>query len=79
MVFDREKVEMNTKLREIEKLVINYSQIDGSHHKLWVFDQIMRIIKEDKYDEFVKWYEYTDEHGKIINEKIYDWDKGIAP
>lgn len=45
-------------------------QIDGSHHKTWVIDQIARTILGDKYDEFVEWYEQDGE---------YEWEIGIAP
>lgn len=47
------------------ELIDNYGWIDGAHHKQWIIDQIARIVKGDKYDEWVK------DGG--------DWDEGIAP
>lgn len=67
------------KLTEIEKLIYSYGQIDGDHHKTWVLDQIMRIIKGDKYDGWVDNYEHTDNQGKSCDEREYTWEVGIAP
>lgn len=53
------------KLKEIEDLIVKYGMIDGSHHKNWVIDQVMRIIKKDKYENFVRDYEYKDDEGNI--------------
>ena len=66
-------------LKEIEELIVRYGMIDGAHHKNWVLDQVMRIIKKDKYEEFVRDYEYKDDDGNILAEKIYEWNPGIAP
>ena len=46
---------------------------------MWVLDQVIRIIKEDNYNDFVNAYEYTDRHGNPTEEKEYEWDIGIAP
>lgn len=45
-------------------------QIDGSHHKTWVIDQIVRALTGDNYEAWVTEYE---ENGE------YEWDRGIAP
>lgn len=71
----QEKVE---KYRErIERAVntaIQYGQVDGSHHKMWVIDQMLReLLPEKEYKEFVEEYE----HGEDGEE--YEWDTGIAP
>lgn len=47
-----------------------YGQIDGSHHKNWVIDQMVRTMLGDNYETFVNWYE---------DEGEYEWDTGIAP
>ena len=70
---------MKDKLKEIEDLVWRYGQIDGSHHKAWVIDQVMRIIKGDEYEEWVHSYEYQDVDNNPTVEKEYEWDPGIAP
>ncbi len=62
-----------------EFMIIHNSQIGGDHHKAWVLDQVMRITKGDKYDNFVRHYEYSEIPGKIGTEKIYSWDEGISP
>ena len=70
---------MKDKLKEIEDLIWQYGQTDGSHHKAWVIDQVMRIIKGDDYEEWVHSYEYRDVFNQPTAEKEYDWDPGIAP
>jgi len=46
---------------------------DGGHHKMWVIDQMIRILADD-YEAWVT--EYRDgEDGP----ETYDWDEGIAP
>jgi len=67
------------KLKKIEDIILEYGQIDGGHHKMWVIDQIMRIIKVGEYENFLKEYEYTDDEGKPTEEQQYEWDVGIAP
>lgn len=57
-------------------LAWDYGQIDGDHHKMWVIDQMVRIIfgDKEKYKEWVNEYEKTDEYGDK-----YSWEIGIAP
>lgn len=50
--------------------IANDGQIDGAHHRLWVIDQMVRVLLGDMYSEFVDRYE---ENGE------YEWDTGIAP
>lgn len=46
------------------------SQYDGEHHKMWVIDQMVRILSGENYDKWVK--EFCDgEEG--------EWDIGIPP
>lgn len=54
----------------------NYGQIDGSHHRLWVIDQMIRELcgDEDTYNQWVAKYEEPLENGDY-----YVWDCGIAP
>ena len=67
------------KIKKIEDIIIRYGQTDGGHHKAWVLDQIMRTIKKEKYEDFVKEYEYTNDEGNPTEEKEYQWETGIAP
>ena len=53
----------------------SYGQIDGSHHKMWVIDQMVRALceNEKEYNKWVETYETPD------GEDCYVWDIGIAP
>jgi hypothetical protein len=58
------------------ELAFEYGQIDGSHHKMWVIDQMVRILAMDEalYENWIKSY-CNGEDGP----NIYEWDEGIAP
>lgn len=71
-------------LRKIEKLIAardetldlitRYGGIDGSHHKQWVLDQIVRkLVGPEAYEQWVKDYEAGPD-----DLKTYSWDTGIA-
>ena len=60
------------KIDKALEIAWEYGQFDGAHHKMWVIDQMVRVLSDD-YDKFVK--EYEEEDG----EKQYEWDYGIAP
>ena len=66
--------ELEEERKKVLDLIFEYGQIDGGHHKMWVIDQIVRILTRDKYNEWVKNYVYDEETGDV-----YSWDKGIAP
>lgn len=64
-------------------IIEDYAGIDGTHHKAWVIDQILRVLTQSQYDAWVdRW-----EHGCIHNRieecdddcEQYEWDTGIAP
>jgi hypothetical protein len=63
------------RIKEAINIAFKYGQIDGSHHRLWAIDQIVRVLCGDigTYAKFISDYE-TDENGKE-----YEWDTGIAP
>ena len=52
-------------------LAWTYGQIDGSHHKMWVIDQMVRTLcgSEEEYKKWLAKY----------NDADYEWDCGIAP
>lgn len=54
-------------------MLIQFSQIDGSHHKAWSIDQVTRILAGEKYEDLVKWYEGDEE-----SDEYYTWDKGVG-
>ena len=72
---DKKRIqELEEERKKVLDLIFEYGQIDGGHHKMWVIDQIVRILTRDKYNEWVKTYVYDEETGDV-----YDWDKGIKP
>lgn len=53
---------------------ISYGATDGAHHKMWVIDQMVRALLEDKYEQWVK--EFMDgEDGP----NTYKWGEGVPP
>ena len=61
------------RIKEALEIAFNYGQIDGSYHRLWVIDQMVKVLCQDEYAKFISDYE-TDEDGEE-----YEWDNGIAP
>jgi hypothetical protein len=61
---------MKKRIEDALDLAWQYGQIDGGHHKMWVIDQMVRVLLGDEYEKWVKEYEDDDE---------YEWDVGIAP
>jgi hypothetical protein len=76
------------------EMACQYGQIDGSHHKAWTIDQIVRALTGENYDRFIDFYRFTPdeddeealvESGITIDfdtddrEELYSWDEGIAP
>lgn len=55
-------------------LVLDYGQTDGGHHKMWVLDQVVRVLLGDRYEQSItEWCAGEDGPG------TYSWDVGIAP
>lgn len=61
---------MDKRIEDALGFAWQYGQIDGNHHKMWVIDQIVRVLLGDGYEKWVEEYEGDDE---------YEWDVGIAP
>ncbi len=55
-------------------MILQYGQIDGSHHKAWVLDQVVRILTGNDYGNFV-----TTACNGEEGPNTYEWDEGIAP
>ena len=64
---------MEERIKKALKYAWSYGQIDGSHHKMWVIDQMVRALLEDEYEEWVKRYATPD------GDDYWEWDAGIAP
>jgi hypothetical protein len=58
------------KVEEAIKILITDGNVDGSHHKTWVIDQVLRVLMgEIPYQEWVS----------ELRNSGFDWDEGIAP
>lgn len=53
---------------EAISIAVDYGQIDGAHHKMWVIDQMVRALAGDAYEGIISDYEKQDD----------EWDEGIA-
>ena len=69
MMSEEERIEAAVELAH------SYGQVDGSHHKMWVIDQMLHALLGEDYDAWVAEYEMpeSDEDGDY-----YKWDRGIA-
>jgi len=56
------------------RVLLDYGQTDGAHHKQWVIDQALRYLSGSYYNELIKAY-CDGEDGP----ETYEWDEGIAP
>jgi hypothetical protein len=72
LAFERDRLR-DDQSRSIE-IAVKYGGIDGTHHKAWVIDQMVRILAGDKYGRIVA--EACDgEDGP----ETYNWDVGVSP
>lgn len=61
---------MEDKIKAALEIAFSFSQIDGSHHKAWVIDQMVRKLTGENYEKFISDY---------CEDGNYEWDTGIAP
>lgn len=66
-------MENEEKITKVLDLIFDYGGIDGSHHKQWVIDQIVRLL----VDDYGKWV--SDFQDGEDGEDTYEWEVGIAP
>lgn len=66
---------MEERIKEALNIAWKYGQIDGNHHKMWVIDQMVRVLcgNDEEYSDWVKTYKTPD------GENYWEWDIGIAP
>ena len=66
---------MEERIEKALKVAWEFGQINGSRHKMWVIDQIVRVLcgDEEKYRDWVETYETS------YGEDYYVWDIGVAP
>jgi hypothetical protein len=62
------------RVKEAIVMAVRYGGIDGSHHKAWVIDQMVRILGDRDYDKIV-----TEAKSGEDGPDTYGWDEGIAP
>lgn len=55
-------------------VLLRYGQIDGSHHKMWTIDKVLRILTGDKYNDIIEMYKEGEDGADT-----YEWDCGVAP
>lgn len=65
---------LNERINKAIDLAFQYGGIDGGHHKMWVIDQMLRVLARGDYEILVA--EACD--GKD-GPDTYEWDVGIAP
>ena len=62
------------RIEQAIEIAMNWGGVDGSHHKAWVIDQMVRILAADSYDSVVADARFGED-----GPTTYDWDEGIAP
>lgn len=65
---------MDERIKQAIEVAIQYGGTDGSHHKAWVIDQMVRILAGERYNDVVA-SACDGENGQ----NTYIWDCGIAP
>lgn len=74
LIDEQSQVSDKERINKAAKIAWQYAQIDGAHHKMWVIDQMLRVLLEqDGYGKFIEAYETPD------GEDYYTWDVGIVP
>jgi hypothetical protein len=56
------------------EIAFRFGSIDGSHHKAWAIDQMVRALTGDRYEAWVKEYKAGED-----GPDTYEWDEGISP
>jgi len=56
------------------EMILRYGGIDGGHHKQWVLDQVVRILTDENYENFVIWANDGED-----GPETYNWDEGCPP
>jgi hypothetical protein len=56
------------------RVLLDYGQTDGAHHKQWAIDQAVRALAGPYYEDLIAAYKAGED-----GEDTYEWDEGIAP
>ena len=62
------------KIKKALEIAVRYGGIDGSHHKTWVIDQMVRALAGKDYRKIVR-----DACDGEDGPDTYEWDEGIPP
>jgi hypothetical protein len=62
------------KIEKALDLILQYGGIDGAHHKMWVIDQVARVLTGDGYEQWVAAAKDGED-----GPETYGWDEGIPP
>lgn len=62
------------KIQQAIQLIDDFGSTDGEHHKMWVIDQLARILAGENYALFIKQIKHGED-----GPNTYSWDEGIAP
>ena len=67
---------MEERIKEALNIAWSYAQCDDSNQKMWVIDQMVRVLCGDNesYEKWVAAYE-----APITEDDYYVWNCGIAP
>jgi hypothetical protein len=68
--------ELEERVDRAINIAYDYGDVEGSHHKMWVIDQMVRALLGDEYGLWVNNYR-TATLQDMYEE--YEWDEGIAP
>lgn len=86
--------ELKERIEHALGIAMQFSQIDGAHHKAWTIDQMVRALTgcpmEDRVGQDFLGHDYnykaqgeSEEYRKFIDdandEDHFPWDVGIAP
>jgi hypothetical protein len=67
-------LEPDGRIERAVEVAIRFGGIDGSHHKAWVIDQMLRHLLGDEYDARIK----ASLHGED-GPNTYEHDVGVPP
>jgi hypothetical protein len=67
--------ELQERINKAIEVAFRYAGIDGSHHKMWVIDNMLQQLLGDSYDSWIAEYEGDPDD----ENNYYEWDRGTAP
>ena len=65
---------MDPRIEKALNIIMQSGGVDGSHHKQWVIDQVVRALTGESYEMWVSAY-CDGEDGP----DTYEWDDGVMP